>query len=62
MYIHLYVYIYAQPYLKQCCFQELKNPLTTASMDSVYFLQHNDMKMQRPVIVKKTQPHSILGA
>lgn len=42
----MYVYIHAQPYLKQFCFQEWKNPLTTASMDSVYFLQHNDMKMQ----------------
>lgn len=46
IYICMYVYIHAQPYLKQFFFQEWKNPLTTASMDSVYFLQHNDMKMQ----------------
>lgn len=47
------VYMHAQLYLKQCCFQEWKKPLNTAGMDSVYFLEYNNVKMQGPVIVKK---------
>lgn len=42
-------------------FQEWKYNLSIASVDSLYFFQHNYLKMQRPVIVKK-QPHNTLGA